>query len=253
MRQRIVVIVAIVLIGAAERGTPSHAQSSGDAAYVTRVVAGNAIYAAIADRIEAVRYVGVGVPLIAHPTRGPRPYADLVREMNRRLVDGKWVRLTYDERGRDEQGRLLAYVWVGNVFVNAALLEHGYADVERGAVNTRYAAYFQTLEASARHAGRGLWQYGDVLAYYRARAAAPVGEASNVEEQGATALGGRVFSAPNPITPPTLLPTSSFSSESGAAAAPGRSTGSSGVLPTRPESGTRPQSGTTYMPVPRMR
>lgn len=245
MRQRIVVIVAVLLLGTAESRTPAHAQS-GDVAYVTRVVAVNAIYAAIGDRIEAVRYIGVGVPLIAHPTRGPEPYADVVLEMNRRLVEGKWVRLTYDDRVRDEQGRLLAYVWVGRVFVNAALLQHGYADADRASINTRYVPYFLSLEASARHAGRGLWGYRDVLMYHRARQAASAGEASNIGEQAASALGGRVFSAPNPITPPTLVPIPS--SEPGAVAAPGRSTG--GLSP-RPEA--RPSPGAPYVPPSRMR
>jgi micrococcal nuclease len=254
MSRFVVAVVAIFLVAAAAVSGPAHAQSAGNVAYVTRVVSGNVIYAAIGERIEAVRYIGVTVPVIAHPTRGSEPYAGVVLEMNRRLVDGKWIRLMFDERSRDEQGRLLAYVWVGGLFVNAALLHRGYAEAERAAVNTRYAAYFQSLEASARLAGRGLWGYGDVLAYHRVQAAETVGSAGNVGEQAASALGGRVFSSPNPITPPALVPATSPSPRPAGAPAPAGGGGSSsGFVPTSPSSGRSPQPGTTYMPAPGMR
>jgi endonuclease YncB( thermonuclease family) len=252
MHTRSIAIVAISLIGAAEIGTPAHGQTAGERAYVTRVVDGNVIYAALGERLEAVRYIGVAVPFIAHPTRGRQPYADVVLEMNRRLVEGRWIRLTLDAQRRDGDGRLLAYVWVDDLFVNATLLHRGYAEAERAAVNTRYATYFQSLEADARLAGRGLWGYADVLAYHRARAVESTSDAGNVDEQPATAAGGRVFSSPNPITPtsvpaPTLLP------ESPGAGIPGGASRGSGFLPTRPEPRRWPQPGTTYMPVPGMR
>ena len=243
-------VVAALLVAAAELGAPAHGQTRGERAYVTRAVDGNVIYAAVRDRIEAIRYIGVAVPYIAHPTRGPEPYAGVVLEMNRRLVEGRWIRLDFDAQPRDSDGRLLAYVWVEDVFVNAALLYQGYAETERASVNTRYTGYFQGLEADARHAGRGLWGYADVLAYHRARAVDSVADAGNVDNQPATAAGGRVFSAPNPITP-TLVPAPTLLPESPGAAVFGGQ--GSGVVPTRPEPGRWPQPGTTYMPLPGMR
>lgn len=247
MRRLIIVVIALLTVVSAEVSGPANGQTTGhgELAYVTRVVDGNVIYAAVGQRVEAVRYIGVGVPFIAHPTRGPEPYDSVVLEMNRQLVDGKWVRLAFDAKPRDEHGRLLAYVWVDRVFVNAALLYRGYAEAERASVNTRYATYFQSLEADARRARRGLWGYGDVLAYHRPRP--PETAASNADERPANVAGGRVFSSPNPITPssvPGTAPAPSSSSVGPTAAPAPRSTGGLG----RPS-----QPGTTYSPGSGMR
>jgi endonuclease YncB( thermonuclease family) len=220
MRQRIIVVIALLTVISVEVSGLAHGQPTGELAYVTRAVDGNVIYAAVGQRVEAIRYIGVGVPFIAHPTRGPEPYASVVLEMNRQLVDGKWVRLAFDARPRDEHGRLLAYVWVDRVFVNAALLYRGYAEAERATVNTRYATYFQSLETAV----------------------------GNANERPANVAGGRVFSSPNPITPSSVsgtAPATSSSSSVGSTAAPApRSTGGLG----RPS-----QPGTTYTPGSGMR
>ena len=240
MRQRIVLVIALLTLTFAEVSGGAYGQPAGAPAYVTRVVEGNVIYAARGQQLEAIRYIGVGVPFIAHPTRGSEPYAAVVMDMNRQLVEGKWIRLAFDAQPRDEHGRLLAYVWVDDVFVNAALLYRGYAEAERSAVNTRYATYFQSLEADARRTGRGLWGYGDVLAHHRPR---PADDATgNVTDRPAGVAGGRVFSSPNPISP-SLVPATSFSpspsvAPSAPAASAPRSTGGLG----------RSSPGTTYTP-----
>jgi endonuclease YncB( thermonuclease family) len=241
MRQRIVLMIALLILTFAEVSGGAYEQPAGGPAYVTRVVEGNVIYAALGQQLEAIRYIGVGVPFIAHPTRGSEPYAAVVMEMNRQLVEGKWIRLAFDAQPRDEHGRLLAYVWVDDVFVNAALLYRGYAEAERAGVNTRYASYFQSLEADARRTGRGLWRYGDVLAYYRPRPADD--DTGNVTERPASVAGGRVFSSPNPITPSLVPAVSSSPPPSAAPSAPAAPAArSSGGL------GRSSPPGTTYTP-----
>jgi len=249
MHQRIVLVIVLLTLTVAEVHGGAYGQLAGGPAYVTRVVEGNLIYAALGQELEAIRYIGVGVPFIAHPTRGSEPYASVVMDMNRQLVEGKWIRLAFDAQPRDEHGRLLAYVWVDDVFVNAALLYRGYAEAERTGVNTRFATYFQALEADARRSGRGLWRYGDVLAYYRPR---PADEATgNVTERPANVAGGRVFSSPNPINPASVVTTGPVpSSSSSSVSAP-----SSAAPTSRSVSGFgRPsQPGTSYTPGSGMR
>ena len=191
---RLLVMAALLAALAA----PAAAQSN--LGYVTRVVEGDLIYADVAGRIEAIRYLGLNAPVVDHPTRGREPYAAVVRERNRRLVEAQWIRLTFEREPRDAQGRLQAYVWVGGLFVNAALLHWGYAEAAAPSPDVRYAEYFKGLEEGARHDRRGLWRYGDVLAYYR-----PGGleKAGDLDYQGRPAVGagGRVFSAPAPFIP----------------------------------------------------
>jgi micrococcal nuclease len=65
--------------------------------------------------------------------------------------------LEFDRQRRDHYGRLLAYVYVGSLFVNAELIRQGYAQVSTYKENQRYHAEFSRLQRSAIEARRGLW------------------------------------------------------------------------------------------------
>jgi len=103
---RTAVATLVVLLGAS---TSAFAQGWIGPAYVTRVAEGDLIYAQIGGRMAAVRYLGVDVPIVDHPTRGREPYASVAREENQRLVEGKWIYLVLGTPPRDRVGRLLAY------------------------------------------------------------------------------------------------------------------------------------------------
>jgi micrococcal nuclease len=238
-----VVLMAAMLLVLADVA-PARAQTS--VAYVTRVVEGDLVYAELGGRIEAVRYLGVNAPFVAHPSRGPEPYATIVRERNRRLVEGRWIRLMFEREPRDEHGRLLAYVWINDLFVNAALVHWGYAEAAATGpgAGLRYADYFKGLEQGARGDARGLWRYGDVLTYYRRGGLELAGD-SDYQVRAPTGAGGRVFSAPAPFIPAAVPSTSSPSGSAGSIAPPA----SRGVVPTVPP-GTIPTPGTPYMPAP---
>jgi micrococcal nuclease len=74
------------------------------------------------------------------------------------LVGGRRVRLELDVQERDRYGRLLAYVWIGDLMINAELVRRGYAQVMTVPPNVRYQALFLRLQRDARGAGRGLWR-----------------------------------------------------------------------------------------------
>ena len=123
-----------------------------------RVVDGDTIHVKIGERVEKVRYIGMNTPEVHHPTRGEEPGGREATEVNRRLVAGKRVRLETDVQARDRYGRLLAYVWVGDVMVNAELVRQGYAQVMTVPPNVRHQELFVKLQREAREAGRGLWR-----------------------------------------------------------------------------------------------
>ena len=145
------------------------AQAQGLPGYVSGVPTGDALYVAVGNRIETVRYIGIRRPEILHPTLGREPYEGIAREANRQLVEGKWVTLILDAQPRDRYGQLLAYVYIGKQFVNAELVHQGYAEAATYPPNVRYQEYFLGLEQGARAAGRGLWAGGAAQAYYRPR------------------------------------------------------------------------------------
>ena len=191
------VVLLLALVGAPR---PAHAQGQAGPAYVTRVVDGDTLYAELGGRLEAVRYLAVNTPRIEHPTYGVERYATMAYEANRRLVEGKWVRLVFEGPTRDRHGRLLAYVWSGNIFVNAALVHYGYGETAT-ASTAGYAAYFRTLEEGARRDARGVWSDREAQTYHRPRPTELAADAGEHEDRAPTVSGGRVFSAPAPFVP----------------------------------------------------
>ena len=96
---------------------------------VVRVMDGDTIAVRVDKRVFTVRYIGTN-------TRDARMPGDSVdagpteaAEFNRALVLGQTVRLEMDAQEKDAQGRLLAYVYVGDLMVNAELVANGYAEV----------------------------------------------------------------------------------------------------------------------------
>lgn len=147
--------IAAVLGAYTARGTASATALEG---LVVRVVDGDTIHVRIGDRTEKVRYIGVNTPETHHPKRGVEAGGREAHDVNRQLVTGKRVRLELDVQERDRYGRLLAYVWVGDVMVNAELVTRGYAQVMTVPPNVRYQSLFLARERDARESGRGLWR-----------------------------------------------------------------------------------------------
>lgn len=133
------------------------AQSPSIEGLVVRVVDGDTIHVQLLDRLEKVRYIGVNTPELRHPQRGVEPGSHEAHAVNRRLVEGKRVRLELDVQPRDRHGRLLAYVWTGDTMVNAELLRLGYAQVMTVPPNVRHQSLFLKLQRAARDSHRGLW------------------------------------------------------------------------------------------------
>ena len=104
-----------------------------------------------------VRYIGIDTPETKHPTRGVEPYGPEASERNRQLVKGKTVYLEKDVSETDRYGRLLRYVYVDDVMVNAALVEEGYAQVSTYPPDVKHVDLFLKLQREAREGSRGLW------------------------------------------------------------------------------------------------
>ena len=126
-------------------------------ALATRVVDGDTIEVEIEGESYKVRYIGIDTPELHHPTKPVGYYAQEAYEKNRELVEGKTVFLEKDVSETDRYGRLLRYVYVGDVFVNAYLVQRGYALVSTYPPDVKYQERFLELQREAREGGRGLW------------------------------------------------------------------------------------------------
>jgi micrococcal nuclease len=106
--------------------------------------------------IERVRYIGVDTPE-STPDQPLECFGHEATERNRDLVTGQPLRLELGPERRDDYGRLLAYVRTRDAFVNARLLEGGYARTLAIAPNDKRAPSFARIEARAGRRGLGLW------------------------------------------------------------------------------------------------
>lgn len=120
------------------------------------------------DTGETVKYLGIEAPKLNAKEGGAEFYARDAARYNKKLVFMKKVRLEFDHDRKDPQGRLLAYVFVKNLFVNAELVKLGYARASVKPPNIKYQETFASLEKKAIEGDRGLWQEAkkDTESYY---------------------------------------------------------------------------------------
>jgi micrococcal nuclease len=126
-------------------------------ATVVRVVDGDTIEVDIDRTSYKVRYIGIDTPETVHPQKPVECFGKEASEKNRELVEGKRVRLEKDVSDTDNYGRLLRYVWVDDIMVNAELVRLGYAQVATYPPDVKYQDLFLKLQEQAREAWYGLW------------------------------------------------------------------------------------------------
>ena len=119
------------------------------------MIDGDTIEVSIAGRTDEVRYIGIDTPETVKPGTPIQCFGPQASALNHRLVEGRAVRLVFDSERRDVYGRLLAYVFVGQRFVNARLVRLGYARTLTIPPNDTHAGLFHRLARAAGLAGRG--------------------------------------------------------------------------------------------------
>lgn len=125
---------------------------------VVQIVDGDTIDVLIEEKQERVRYIGIDTPELRIQTNEkPDCFAKEATAANSRLVAGNEVLLVADVDDRDDYGRLLRYVYVGNTFVNEELLKDGYAKLLFIPPNTKEYNHFKTIRDEARSKRKGLW------------------------------------------------------------------------------------------------
>jgi micrococcal nuclease len=100
---------------------------------------------------EPVRLIGIDAP------EPGAPFAADSAELLASLVAGQSVRLVPDTSDRDQFDRLLRYVYLGDLFVNEAMVESGMAIARRYPPDVQMASILDGAEAIAREEGRGQW------------------------------------------------------------------------------------------------
>ncbi len=100
---------------------------------------------------EYLIYAGIRAP------SDGEPMADVATRRNSELVEGREVRIRFDEQKRDKDGRLVAYLFSGETFVNEVLVREGLAYARLTPTTSRFSKRLLDAQAEARKAKRGLW------------------------------------------------------------------------------------------------
>ncbi len=179
----LIVVLSVVLFKLGFSETPKIHYSSDDTKFdipfgksynyshilVKRAVDGDTL---VLESGEKVRLIGIDTPEIHESNKlhrdsqrtgediktikalGERSY-----QFTKNLVEGKYVSLEFDADRYDKYDRLLAYVYLKDgTFVNAKIVEEGYASLLTIPPNVKYADTFERLYQQARENKQGLWQ-----------------------------------------------------------------------------------------------
>ena len=132
---------------------------------VSKVIDGDTI---VLDTGEHVRYLGIDAPELDKQSGGPAFYAREAVKQNKQLVLLKKVRLEFDVEKKDAYGRLLAYVFVKDLFVNGELVKRGCAIAMIKPPNVKYRDLLVKHQNEAMSKEIGLWQEKktDTAAHY---------------------------------------------------------------------------------------
>jgi micrococcal nuclease len=135
---------------------------------IKRVVDGDTL---VLENGQKVRLIGIDTPEMHDSNKLNRDAqrsgqgVEAIKKMGRqsyeftkKLVEGKRVKLEFDVEKQDRYKRILAYAYLPDgTFVNAYLVQEGYASVMTYPPNVKHSEKFLRLYREARENKRGLW------------------------------------------------------------------------------------------------
>ena len=128
----------------------STAPEDGNGVRVVRVVDGDTIIVLLNGAETRVRLIGINAP---------ESDECLAEQAGRRLEEmlAGEVRLETDEEETDRFGRMLAYIWAGEILVNERLAAEGLALARAYQPNVSRQTVLDRAAADARREGTGMW------------------------------------------------------------------------------------------------
>ncbi|MBD3263900.1 MAG: hypothetical protein GF375_02210, partial [Candidatus Omnitrophica bacterium] len=126
---------------------------------VKEVIDGDTV---ILENGEMLRYLGIDTPEVRVREGGdfqylPQPFSLEAKRYNEEVAEGRYIRVEFDVQRRDRYGRLLGYCFAKDVFINAKMVEEGFAVIYTRPPNLKYAEHLLGLQRKARAENKGLW------------------------------------------------------------------------------------------------
>ncbi len=168
MKQTLICLTLILLTGCTITSKPISARSikrsSSNEFYhaeLNHCVDGDTAHFFVNGVEEKVRFLSIDTPEIAHNNEtASEPYGEAANDTTCTiLMNSKSILLEVDplEKPRDQYGRLLAWVWVDEVLIQAQLVELGYAQVAFVTQENLHSVDLYQIQALALKAHRGIW------------------------------------------------------------------------------------------------
>jgi len=113
---------------------------------------------------EKLRYIGIDTPETKHPSKPVQCYGEEAYQVNKKLVEGKTVRIEKDVSNVDKYKRLLRYVYISTqaspsgIMVNDYLVREGFAFATTFPPDVKFSEHFRNVQAEARLQNKGLWK-----------------------------------------------------------------------------------------------
>jgi len=170
MKKWIVLIILIMMSGCFNKANPSFTSKSITLsnssiikdATLSRCVDGDTAHLVVNREILKVRFLSIDTPEINH--ENPllsQPFGELAAEFTcNMLKSATTIIIETDpyEDSVDRFGRVLAWVWVDKVLLNAQLVELGYAQVAFVETVNLHSKDLEKLEIQSQKAQRGIWK-----------------------------------------------------------------------------------------------
>jgi len=176
MRGKLIILMGLWLVSAAAARADdllSDFLSANDPIYehirVEQVISADTI---LLENNEKIRLIGLKALPAPDPERSERdefgfvvkseqPFPGLEQQALRfakNLLENKYVRLEFDTQKKDPHFLTLAYVFLkdNEIFVNAAILQNGYASLHIRPPNTKYAPRLRQAYRQARQDRKGI-------------------------------------------------------------------------------------------------
>lgn len=124
---------------------------------VVSVVDGDTIKIDFEGDTKTVRLIGIDTPETNHPSEPVQCYGKEASQKTKELLENKTVKLEQDVSETDRYGRILAYVWLDEFFINEKIVKEGYAFSSSYPPDIKYQDILDEAEIFARENKAGLW------------------------------------------------------------------------------------------------
>ncbi len=126
---------------------------------VSRVVDGDTVHLLRGEETIKFRLVGIDTPETVDPRKEVECYGQEAKEYLEDLILNQQVVVENDltQDAYDRYGRMLGYIYLGDVLVNLKMIEEGYAYEYTYRLPYQFQDEFKNAQARAQLENRGLW------------------------------------------------------------------------------------------------